>query len=146
MGARAAITVWKPRDEVYARWRELIGQEDGPLRQAPAEILAEEPSLRIGWRSSESNATGVVVFADAPTGDGTELHVDIEPEGLTARVGAAVKKATGTEPLQEAKDDLRRFKQILETGEVVVSQGTPEGHSAARHLAQRAAQPLPHSS
>jgi len=39
------------------------------------------------------------------------------------------------------KDDLRRFKQVMETGEVVRSEGSPEGQNARRHLKQRPAQP-----
>jgi hypothetical protein len=40
------------------------------------------------------------------------------------------------------KDDLRRFKQRVETGEIPRSDGTPEGERAERKLKQRPAQPL----
>ena len=45
-------------------------------------------------------------------------------------------------PLAKAKDQLRRFKQQVETGEVPRSDGTPKGESAERKLKQRPAQPL----
>jgi uncharacterized membrane protein len=42
----------------------------------------------------------------------------------------------------QIKDDLRRFKQIMETGEVVRSDGSPEGQLSRRMLKQRPAHPL----
>jgi uncharacterized membrane protein len=53
-----------------------------------------------------------------------------------------VQKLTGSEPLAKIKDDLRRFKQRVETGEIPRSDGTPEGESVERKLKQRPAQPL----
>ena len=53
-----------------------------------------------------------------------------------------VGKLAGSEPLAKVKDDLRRFKQHAETGEVSRSDGTPEGERAERKLKQRPAQPL----
>ncbi len=52
------------------------------------------------------------------------------------------QKLTGSEPLAKAKDDLRRFKQHVETGVIARSDGTPEGELAERKLKQRPAQPL----
>jgi len=48
----------------------------------------------------------------------------------------------GEDPKHQLDDDLRRFKQVLETGEVARSEGSPRGPSLAQHLKQRAAQPL----
>jgi hypothetical protein len=56
-----------------------------------------------------------------------------------------VKKLVGGEPLAKVKDDLRRFKQHVETGVIARSEGTPEGESADRKLKQRPAQPLDES-
>ena len=53
-----------------------------------------------------------------------------------------VQKLVGAEPLAKVKDDLRRFKQHVETGVIARSDGTPEGESAERKLKQRPAQPL----
>jgi uncharacterized membrane protein len=54
-------------------------------------------------------------------------------------LGVAIAKLTGEEPDQQTADDLRRFKQILETGEVVVSDATV----GDRKVRQRPAQPAP---
>ena len=61
------------------------------------------------------------------------------PGGPTA---AAIARLLGEEPHLQIRDDLRRFKQVLETGEVVRSEGTPEGPKARRQLFQRPAQPV----
>ena len=53
-----------------------------------------------------------------------------------------VAKLFGEEPQQQISDDLRRLKQVLETGEVVVSEGSPEGTRTARLLKQRPAEPV----
>jgi hypothetical protein len=53
-----------------------------------------------------------------------------------------VQKVLGSVSLAKVKDDLRRFKQLVETGEVARSDGTPEGERAERKLKQRPAQPL----
>jgi hypothetical protein len=53
-----------------------------------------------------------------------------------------VQKLVGTEPLAKVKDDLRRFKAHVETGEIPRSDGAPEGELAERKLKQRPAQPL----
>jgi uncharacterized membrane protein len=145
MRAKASITVRRSRDDVHRRWRELEEHPGDAARLGPIEVLEEEPGRRIGWRSTadaETRATGVVIFTDAPGDRGTELHLDLEYETPAGALGAAVKKLTGDEPLQLAKDDLRRFKQLVEVGEIVRSDGTPEGHSAEAHLHQRPAQPV----
>ena len=57
-------------------------------------------------------------------------------------MGEIVGKVTGSDPLAEVKDGLRRFKAVVETGELPRSDGTPEGESAERKHKQRPAQPL----
>ena len=67
-----------------------------------------------------------VTMTDAPGERGTEIHVHLQ----NAKDDADVK------------DDLRRFKQVVETGEVTRADGVPEGESKLRNLKQRPAQPL----
>jgi uncharacterized membrane protein len=119
MSKRTAITIRGPRAEVEQRWRQIT--------QQPGD------SLRGGWG-------GTTIFTDAPGGRGTELHLQVEENG--GPVGTLAAKVKGEEPIQAAKDDLRRFKQLVEVGEVVRSEGTPDGHSAKQHLHQRPAQPI----
>ena len=57
-------------------------------------------------------------------------------------VGKAVARYFGEEPHQQLDDDLRRLKQVMETGEVVRSEGAPWGKRARKEFPQRPAQPL----
>ena len=142
---QASVTIGAPREEVHRRWRELVTQRDGPLRLAPLEVTDEEPGRRARWRATPeagARASGVLTLAEAPGERGTELHLELDRPGTRARLRAAVRKLAGAEPLQQARDDLRRLKQLIEAGEAARSDGTPEGHRAARHLRQRPAQPV----
>jgi uncharacterized membrane protein len=119
MRARAAITVHRSRDEVERLWH--------ASEYRPQYI---------------EGADAVVTFKEAPGDRGTEIHVDLDRDKPGGRLGEAVQKLGGSEPLAKVKDDLRRFKQHVETGEIARSEGTPEGELAERKLKQRPAQPL----
>ena len=80
-------------------------------------------------------------FGAAPGGRGTEVRVELSYDPPGGKLGNAVARLLGEEPRQQVTDDLRRFKQILETGEVVRSEGSPEGHRSGRLAAQRPGQP-----
>jgi uncharacterized membrane protein len=82
---------------------------------------------------------------DAPGDRGTEIHVALEREPSGGKLGEAMQKLVGSEPLAKVKDDLRRFKQRVETGVIARSEATPEGELAERKLKQRPAQPLAES-
>jgi len=68
------------------------------------------------------------------------LEIGYDPPG--GGLGATVALLFGEDPRQQVRDDLRRFKQVMETGEVVRSDGTPEGMYTPRLLHQRPARPL----
>jgi hypothetical protein len=141
MQKQVSITVGCPASDAQSRWRQLATDEHGPFRLGPVEITGEEPGRMLAWSAAGgASAEGVIRFRPAPGDQGTELHLEMS-EGV-GPVGQAVQKLTGDEPFVLARDDLHRFKQIVETGEVVRSQGTPGGHRADEHLHQRPAQPL----
>ena len=119
MGTRAAITVNRPREELQRLWS---SSEHRPQYIADADAAVE--------------------FRDAPGDRGTEIHVDLGGDASGGRLGDMVRKLTGADPLARVKDDLRRFKQHVETGEIPRSDGTPEGERVDRKLKQRPAQPL----
>ena len=58
------------------------------------------------------------------------------------KLGGIVQKLRGTESRAKVKDDLRRFKQRVETGVIARSDSVPEGELVERKLKQRPAQPL----
>jgi uncharacterized membrane protein len=169
MELTATTTIRKPATEVYAFWRDLENLPrfmahldevrvtgDGTSRWSArgpfgksvewdAEIIDEVPAEKIAWRST-GNAdvpnAGTVRFVSAPDGVSTEVHVELEYDIPGGAVGKAVAKYFGEEPHQQLGDDLRRLKQVLETGEVVRSDGAPWGKRARKEFPQRAAQPL----
>ncbi|OBH88258.1 SRPBCC family protein [Mycobacterium sp. E2733] len=165
---RAAVTVRRTPEEVYRFWRDLEnlpsfmhhlksvttgadGQSHwvanapaGQSVQWDAQITEDDTNRRIAWQSLPGSVIengGSVEFTPTATGDGTEVRVRIGyhiPGGL---FGKATASLFGESPEQQVNDDLRRFKQILETGQVLLSDGSPEGTAAARQLHQRPAQP-----
>ncbi|MEV6984413.1 SRPBCC family protein [Sphaerisporangium sp. NPDC051017] len=166
---RAAVTVNRPRREAYEFWRTLenlprfmihlesvesIGggyshwQVRGPAHKViewDAEIIEDREDQLIAWRSIEGATvrnSGWVRFTDAPGGRGTEVRVRIDYEARAGRLGLAFARLLGEHPEQQVRDDLRRFKQVIETGEVTRSEGSPEGTRAQRQLFQRLAQPV----
>jgi uncharacterized membrane protein len=162
-----AITVNKSPDEVYGFWRDfenfprfmthvesVRAREDDKSQwvvKSPtgtvewdAEVIDEQPGALIAWRSlpgSSITNRGSVRFKEAPGGRGTEVQVELRYEPPAGTLGVAVAKLMGEEPATQLSDDLRRFKQVIETGEVVRSEGSLGGHSLFDHLKQRAAQP-----
>lgn len=110
-----------------------------------AEITEDVPDERIAW-ASVGEATvpnqGKVWFGPAPDGESTEVHVLIAYDLPGGAVGKAAAKYFGEEPGQQLDDDLRRFKQVLETGEIVRSDGAPYGKLARKEFPQHPAQPL----
>ncbi|MFI5490359.1 cyclase [Micromonospora echinaurantiaca] len=110
-----------------------------------AEVVADRPNELIMWRSAEGSKvpnSGSVRFQPATGGRGTEVRVELEFSAPGRRLGALVAKAFGENPQQQVCDDLRRFKQVIETGEIVRSDGSPQGTSMQQQAKQRAARPL----
>jgi uncharacterized membrane protein len=145
---RKAVTVARPAEELYRFWRnfqnlptfmnlldsvEVIDDRRsrwrmrtprGKLVEWESEIIEDRPHDRISWRASAGSplqSSGEVRFVRAPGGRGTEVHltVKLEPPGgpLTAAVARTFKQA----PEIQVQNDLRRFKQVIEVGEVVCS-------------------------
>ena len=119
MSRRAAITVYRPREEVERRWQSS--------EYRPQYIDSADAS---------------VTFTDAPGDRGTEIHVELAGRAPGGKLGELVQKLAGREPQSKVGDELRRFKQRVETGVIARSDGTPEGELAERKLKQRPAQPL----
>jgi uncharacterized membrane protein len=95
----------------------------------------------LSWRTTEKADVanlGTVSFERRPGGRGTIVRVELEyrPPGHIA--GAALALMFNRNPSQQIDDDLRRFKQFIETGELMLSDGSPEG---AGRIVQRPARP-----
>jgi uncharacterized membrane protein len=121
MNSQTATTVLRGRDDVARLW-------DSP-----------------GYRAEHIREAGATVaFKEAPGGRGTEIHVDLGPS-RGGKLGGLVPILGRAGGLGKVKDDLRRFKQMAETGVIARSDAAPEGELAERKLKQRPAQPLQQS-
>lgn len=149
--ATVNLTVARPRSEVYDYWRRLdqLPRFMNHLRQVnvmderrsrweaelpgagsvswESELVEDEPETRLAWRSlpdSDVAHYGTVRFADAPGGRGTEVYVSVtfRPRASAAAAVAAALIPAFEEVLQA---DMRRFKQLMEAGEVATTEGQP---------------------
>lgn len=168
MEAQSTVTINRSAAELYEFWRDFenlprfmlhleLVEATGPRRshwvaRAPgnktvewdAEITDDVVNERIAWRSlpnSDVPNTGVVRFVKAPGERGTEVHVELSYDPPGGKLGVLAAKIFGEEPQQQVRDDLRRFKQVVETGEILRSDGSPEGLGDSI-IRQRPAQPM----
>jgi uncharacterized membrane protein len=161
-----AVTVNRPKEELYPMWRdfenlprfmkylETVQLDDrdtgrshwvakGPLDRRiewDAEVIEERENELLVWKSlpgSMVESMGRVEFVDAPGGRGTIVHVSMEYNPPAGSLGAAFAKLFGREPGQQIREDLRRFKQIAETGEIPTVQGQPSGRSDLSEMSTR---------
>jgi uncharacterized membrane protein len=85
-----------------------------------AEIINEVEDKVIAWRSlpgSDIVTAGAVTFTPVRGGRGTQVAVNLQYEPPAGCAGALVATIAGREPSQTIREDLRRAKQLLETGE-----------------------------
>jgi uncharacterized membrane protein len=139
------VTINRPASELYRFWRNLENlprfmqhlesvervtdtlsrwRAKGPAGTTVewnAEIINDVPDDVIGWRSIEGSdvvSAGSVNFEDAGPGRGTRVRVRLQYNPPAGKIGAAVAKLLASDPATEIREDLRRFKQIVETGEI----------------------------
>ncbi|HEX2911291.1 MAG TPA: SRPBCC family protein [Chloroflexia bacterium] len=96
-----------------------------------AEVTRDIPNELISWRSLENADipnSGTVHFERAPGNRGTFVKVEMQYDPPAGKLGALVAKLFGEEPEQQVQDDLRAFKQMIETGEILYSDSTIHGH------------------
>lgn len=115
-------------DDRRSHWR-----AKGPLGYSvewEAELHADEPGEYLAWRSvadSEIDNAGSVRFSPAQGGRGTIVHVDMRYRPPGGAAGSMLARLFGEEPSQQIDEDLRRFKWLIETGEIPTTIGQPSG-------------------
>jgi uncharacterized membrane protein len=141
-------------EELYAFWRNLenlprimehlvsvtdLGDArshwvaQGPLGKTvewDAELINDRPGEMLAWRSiagSELDTAGSVHFARAPLGHGAILKLSLKYEPPGGKAVASLTNLLGTGLEQRVEADLRRFKQVIEAGEVPSTAGQPHG-------------------
>lgn len=149
-----SVTINRPADELYAFWRdfanlprfmkhleEVRAQGDecshwvarGPAGTTvawDAEITVDRPNETICWRSlpgAQVENAGCVRFEPAPGDRGTVVHISFDYSPPAGALGAAAAWLFGEEPNQQVAGDLRRFKNIMEAGEIPTTEGQSAG-------------------
>ncbi|PMB08854.1 cyclase [Fischerella thermalis CCMEE 5273] len=149
------VTINKSADELYRFWhnfenlprfmKHLKNVEvhddkkshwiaNAPLGQSvewDAYILEDRENEFISWASAEGSDidnSGFVRFTKAPGDRGTEVKVVMKYNPPGGALGAAIAKLFGEEPEQQIGDELRRFKMLMEAGEIATTEGQPKGN------------------
>ena len=158
--AESNLIINRSPDECYQYWSELknlprfmsylesvnkvgdkrshwVANIGGMRMEWDAEIVEDVPGRRIAWRSlpggSVSNS-GSVQFDRAAGGRGTIVRVQMDYDHPARAIASVFAKFVGRDPEQVVYKDLRRFKQVMETGEVIRTEGQPAGrkHSTGK--------------
>jgi uncharacterized membrane protein len=114
-------------------------QSGKPIRKA---VTINRPRAEVERAWKEAGSPHEATFSAAPGDRGTELAVEFVQDPPLGELGVVATKIAGSDEATQLADELRRFKQQVETGEVVRSDATPSGHLRSDHLKQRAGQPL----
>ncbi|MBD2210696.1 SRPBCC family protein [Nostoc linckia FACHB-104] len=148
------VTINKPAEELYRFWHDFEklptfmkhlksvkvydDKRSHWIANAPlgnsvewdANILEDRENQFISWASVEGadvDNSGFVRFQKAPGDRGTEVKVVLEYNPPGGALAAVFAKLFGEEPEQQIGDDLRRFKMLMEAGEIATTEGQPAG-------------------
>lgn len=116
------------KDDRLSHW--VAKGPAGSTIEWDAEITEDRPNELMVWRSIEGSAldhAGSVRFEPATGNRGTIVTVDMHYRPPLGTVGSAVAAWLGGDANQTVKMDLRRFKQVMEAGEVITTEGQPAG-------------------
>lgn len=144
------VTIDRPRDTLYRHWRafenlssfmenvqsvEPIDKAAGKFRwmiagpagtdiRVETEIVSDKPGEEIAWRSLEASqidTEGKVSFRDAPGDRGTEVEAIVAYDPPAGELGRWIAKLFQAEPALQGRRDLKRFKMLMETGEIATA-------------------------
>ena len=148
------VTINKPKEELYRFWHNFENLPNfmkhlksvtvvsdkrshwvanaplGATVEWDADIIEDRENEFISWASVEGadvDNSGFVRFKPAPGDRGTEVKVVIEYAPPGGVVASAIAKLFGEEPQQQIGDELRRFKMLMEAGEISTTEGQPKG-------------------
>jgi uncharacterized membrane protein len=142
------ITINRPRHELYEFWRDfrnlpffmeniesvtviddrrshwvVRGPSDSTV-EWDSVITEDVPGGLIAWRSNDDASvpnSGRIEFSDSTNGRGTLVSATIAYDPPLGGVGKLIARLFQAEPKIQARNELRRFKQLMETGEVATS-------------------------
>lgn len=146
------VTINRPRSELYAFWRDLknlpqfmedvhsidvlddkrsrwtVAGPGGAEVEFVSRITEERPDELIAWESEEGSSvrnSGRLTFRDAPGNRGTEVEIELAYDPPAGTAGRMVAKMMQREPNVQARRELKRFKQLMEAGEIATAMPGP---------------------
>jgi uncharacterized membrane protein len=125
MGHLESVTA---TDERTSHW--VAKAPAGMSVEWDAQIVRDDPDEGLSWQTvpgSEVTHEGTVRFEPIRSGKGTIVRVEMRYTPPAGRVGVQIAKLFGEEPHLQIRDDLRRLKQLIETGELATTLGQPSG-------------------
>ena len=150
------VTIGRPRQELYDFWRgfdrlpqfmdnvesveKLDEQRSRWIIKGPgghdveivSRLVEDVPGEKLAWESEEDSdldTSGVIEFSDAPPGRGTYVRFLMAYDPPGGAIGRGIAKLMQREPTVQARRDLRRFKELMETGEVATN-ASPSARSS----------------
>lgn len=155
---KSNFTVGKDRADVYAFWRRLenlplfmrhiesVEQLDEKTSRWKIKVpgnmgnitllseIVEDKDYFIGWRSikgSDIFTAGKVEFKDAPGGQGTEIQAVVSYKAPGGALGTQIGKLLNPVFENYVREDIRNFKQFIESGEIPTTEGQPSGRKSS---------------
>ena len=146
--------VERPAQELYEFWREVENSpkfmtniekvirtgegkshwvSKGPFGKTfewDSELINDQPGRLIAWHSlpgADVANAGAVRFEPATGGRGTKVTLEVNYESPAGALGVAIAKLIGQDPDAMTKENLRHFKQLMETGELATIEGQSSG-------------------
>ncbi|EAQ02250.1 hypothetical protein OB2597_19246 [Pseudooceanicola batsensis HTCC2597] len=142
-----SVTINRPRSELYTFWRDFenlaqvmdnvdsvvpdgeaslwtIRGPGGASYRIRTEIVADRENEEIAWRSvdgSDIDTEGKVMFRDAPADRGTEVEAIVAYVPPAGAAGQLIAKLFQREPRVQGRREMKRFKMLMETGEVATA-------------------------
>lgn len=117
-------------DEKRSRW--TIKAPLGSSVEVVTRITEDQPGKAIAWESepdSQIQTDGRVQFLDAPPERGTYVRLTMRYSPPGGIVGKGLANLFQREPKIQSRRDLKRFKSLMETGEVATN-ASPSGRSS----------------
>ncbi|QIQ85367.1 SRPBCC family protein [Erythrobacter sp.] len=158
------VTIREPADELYRFWRDfrnlpqfmenveevrphgdhevwVVKAPGGQTAELHTRVTEEIEGRRIAWESVQHSdiwTRGYVEFSEAPGERGTRVSLRIEYAPPGGAIGKGIAKLFLREPEVQARHDLKRFKMLMETGEIATSAHTKQAAKNVAHAKEMA--------
>jgi uncharacterized membrane protein len=126
----ALITIDRPAEDLYRQLRDFMRARgeggESHIFTSGVEIVEDPASQRLRWRARPAagiTVSGNIHFQPAPANRGTIVKAELDSplSGMAGRIAGRAVRYAGGELLQ---NELRKFKQLVETGEIATSDST----------------------